>query len=55
MVVEKYAPFEEGRDGQKIIRLQFFVQLRMCFIQWVLTAMAEILQNAWNFLHLETF
>ena len=33
VVVEKHSPFRDGRDGQKIIHLLFFVQLCMRCIQ----------------------
>ena len=50
VVVEKHAPFREGQGGKKkISHLQFFINCACAAFNWVLTAMAKILQNFWIF------
>ena len=54
VVVEKHAPFREGRDGQKIIHWQFFVQLQMRGIRLGSHRHGEN-PAKFDFWHLETF
>ena len=54
-VLEKHAPFREGRDGQKIIHSQFLFNCACAAFNWVLTGMAKILQKFLDFSHLQTF